>query len=133
MIQTGLVYIYSVPPARAFKGCGALIEGGYVATCRHVWSIAAPAGQPSEVEIVFPRTRDKQGALVASRASMADDCEGLETPAPDLVLLKPFNIPAGVETVPLARHSSSEVGAAYALAGLKGLDENKPNFVRDVP
>jgi tetratricopeptide (TPR) repeat protein len=125
--------IYSVSTARAFKGCGALLEGGYIATCRHVWRIAAPAGQPPEVEIVFPRTRDKQGALVASRASMADDCDGLETPAPDLVLLKPLQIPAGAETVPLARHHSSEVGAAYALAGLIGLNENKPSFVRDVP
>jgi hypothetical protein len=107
MIETGLVYIYSVSTARAFKGCGALLEGGYIATCRHVWRIAAPAGQPPEVEIVFPRTRDKQGALVASRASMADDCDGLETPAHDLVLLKPLQIPAGAETVPLARHHSS--------------------------
>jgi tetratricopeptide (TPR) repeat protein len=133
MIETGLVYIYSLSPARAFKGCGALLEGGYVATCRHVWRIAAPAGQKPEVEIVFPRTRDKQGALVASRASMADDCEGLEVSAPDLVLLKPLDIPAGVEAVPLSRHRSSEVGAAYVLAGLMGLDENKPKFVRDVP
>ena len=35
--------------------------------------------------------------------------------------------------MPLSRHRSSEVGAAYVLAGLMGLDENKPKFVRDVP
>src|ERR1700732_3896296 len=59
MIETGLVYIYSISPARNFKGCGTLLDGGYVATCRHVWRIAAPDGQPSsnelpEVEIEFP-------------------------------------------------------------------------------
>lgn len=138
MVETGLVYIYSISPARAFRGCGALLEGGYVATCRHVWRIAAPAGrppsnEPAEVEIEFPRRKDNQGIAFKSRASLADSCEGLEVPAPDLVLLKPLDIPSGVETVPLARHHSSEVGAAYALAGLKGLDENKPSFVRDVP
>jgi hypothetical protein len=137
MIETGLVYIYSVSPARTFRGCGALIEGGYVATCRHVWRIAAPAGQsPSneqaEVEIVFPRIRDAQGVPVVSRASLADSCEGLEAPAPDLVLLKPLNIPAGVRTVPLARHRSSETGAGIAHAGLIGLDENRPMVLRDV-
>jgi tetratricopeptide (TPR) repeat protein len=138
MIETGLVYIYSVPPAREFIGCGALVEGGYIATCRHVWRDAIDpeneaTGEPCEVEIEFPRARDKQGVPIVSRAAIADDCQGLEVPAPDLVMLKPLNIPTRAGTVPFARHPSSEVGAAYALAGLIGLDESKPDFVRDVP
>jgi hypothetical protein len=93
MIETGLVYIYSVSPARAFKGCGALIEGGYVATCRHVWRIAAPAGQPPEVEpeveIEFPfGTKEKVGGgdkyvAPARRARLADPCEVLDGTAPE--------------------------------------------------
>jgi hypothetical protein len=73
MIETGLVYIYSVPPARAFKGCGALLEGGYVATCRHVWC-KPPSNPPAEVEIEFPRIKDNQGIAFTSRASLADGC-----------------------------------------------------------
>jgi hypothetical protein len=45
MIEQALVYIYSMNPARRFIGCGALVEGGYVATCRHVWRMATEAAK----------------------------------------------------------------------------------------
>ena len=71
-IETGLVYIYSVAPARAFIGCGALIEGGYIATCRHVWHGAKTRGSP-EVEIEFPAA-EVDG--IPCRAGLADACGG---------------------------------------------------------
>lgn len=117
MIETGLVYIYSISPARAFRGCGALIEGGYVATCRHVWRIAAPAGQPpsnepTEVEIEFPFVRDMD--ISTSRATFADSCEDAEGKAPDLVLLLPDTVPSGVMTLQLATKERFETGASRA-------------------
>src|SRR3954471_24074248 len=36
VIESALIYIHALPPAKRFVGCGALVEGGYVATCRHV-------------------------------------------------------------------------------------------------
>ncbi len=121
MIETGLVYIYSLSPARAFKGCGALIEGGYVATCRHVWHKPAPAGQPpskepAEVEIEFPFAEDSS---VASRARLADACEGLDARAPDLVLLKPDGIPGGIMSLQLAREAEFEIGPGQCHCCLK--------------
>jgi hypothetical protein len=88
-ILTGLVYIYSASPTRTFRGCGALIEGGYVATCRHVWRDATTrtngeTGAATEVEIQFPYSQDKNGAAYTSRTVLADACEGPEGPAPDL-------------------------------------------------
>jgi tetratricopeptide (TPR) repeat protein len=110
MIETGLVYIYSISPARDFVGCGALVEGGYIATCRHVWCNAIDPenevpGEPSEVEIVFPfgakETARDGGKLTAPsrRARLADACGESEDSAPDLVLLElvaPLSKPGGV-------------------------------------
>ena len=117
MIETGLVYIYSISPARAFKGCGALIEGGYAATCRHVWrdAIARPNGETgalAEVEIEFPFVRDKGSST--SRATVADACEEPEGRAPDLVLLRPDTIPSPVMTLQLATKERFETGAGRA-------------------
>ncbi|MDQ6869501.1 MAG: hypothetical protein M3178_14420 [Pseudomonadota bacterium] len=112
MIESGLVYIYSVTPARTFKGCGALIEGGYIATCRHVWhdaidSESEATRKPRQVEIEFPFAQ-------ACRAQLADACEGLDARAPDLVLLKPDIIPGGILTLQLTRSSRFESGAGHA-------------------
>jgi hypothetical protein len=87
MIETALVYIYSVSPAREFVGCGALVEGGYIATCRHVWRDAtAETGKPSEVEIEFPfGKKETAGVAPARRARLADSCGEAEDSAPDLV------------------------------------------------
>jgi hypothetical protein len=124
MTETCLVYIYSGSPARVFTGCGALVEGGYVATCRHVWR-DAQSGEPPEVEIEFPRSWDN-GVLSTCRARLADDCEGLGPQAPDLVLLKPLDLlPRDVTPLRLAAHEWFEVGKGYVHAYLpsRGLDD----------
>ncbi len=146
MIETGLVYIYSILPARAFKGCGALLDGGYVATCRHVWRVAAPAGQPpsdepAEVEIEFPfGTKEKAGdgdkyVVPTRRARLADACEVVDGTAPDLIflaLVEPRSQPSGVMWLQPAAHERFETGAGFAHAGLIGRDTVNPNRVSDV-
>lgn len=135
MIETGLVYIRSVKPTPRFVGCGALVEGGYVATCRHVWRMAtevaaaAQAGEALEVEIEYPRSRD-QGSTIKSLARLADACEEGQDPQPDLVLLLPASIPSGVMTLQLATGEQFEVGAGYVHAGRR--DQNRPDVIRDV-
>jgi hypothetical protein len=124
MIETGLVYIYSLPPARDFIGCGALVEGGYIATCRHVWRDAIVSEneetvEPSEVEVEFPFA---EGDGVACRARLADACEGLEARAPDLVLLKPDGIPNGMMSLQLAREPEFETGPGQCHCCLRTRD-----------
>src|SRR5689334_19866466 len=123
MIETGLVYIRSAGPTRSFKGCGTLVEGGYVATCRHVWRMATEAAAKSqpdgqlEVEIEYPYSREG-GSKVRRPAWLADECGG-EDPAPDLVLLLPKDMPSGVMTLQLATTERFEAGEGYAQAGLR--------------
>ena len=98
MIETSLVYIYSVAPSRRFVGCGAVIEGDWIATCRHVWQMAvAKPGEaaiaPQEIEIEFPFALDEKGAPVRSLAALIDECTKLGGSAPDLVLIEPRSIP----------------------------------------
>jgi tetratricopeptide (TPR) repeat protein len=135
MIEQALVYIYSANSARRFVGCGALVEGGYVATCRHVWRMAtgvtkAEANGPQRVEVEYPRAREEGGA-VRRPARLVDACEGATDPSPDLVLLLPDEIPvAGVTILRLASHERFQAGRGYAIAGLTR-DEKKPNTPRD--
>src|SRR5258708_24628 len=132
MIEQALVYIYSVNPPRRFIGCGALVEGGYVATCLHVWRMAtgaakAEAGGPLRVEVESPRARE-DGDPKRRPAQLVDACEGGADPAPDLVLLLPDEIPAaGVTILRLASHDRFQVGPGYAIAGLV---RDKPNTPR---
>jgi hypothetical protein len=49
MIEQSLVYIHSTTPAPRFVGCGTLVEGGYVATCRHVWRMAVGEQVPFQM------------------------------------------------------------------------------------
>jgi hypothetical protein len=88
MTETASVYVYSVSrasPFGGFRGCGALIEGNYIATCRHVWK-AAQSGEPPQVEIVFPfgvkERADHGNKLVtpARIARLADACGDFEDP-----------------------------------------------------
>src|SRR5260370_6591330 len=136
MIEQALVYIHSAKPARRFVGCGALVEGGYVATCRHVWRMATGAvkaepNQPLRVEVEYPRSR-QDGGTVRRPAQLVDACEGLANPSPDLVLLLPDEIPTiGVTILQLASHDRFQVGEGYAIAGLVR-DEKKPSAPRDV-
>jgi tetratricopeptide (TPR) repeat protein len=134
MIEQALVYIHSVSPARRFVGCGALVEGGYIATCRHVWRMATSAATaepngPVTVEIEYPRTR-QDGGTVRRPARLVDACEGGSGPPPDLVLLRPEEIPiAGATILRLASQERFQVGRGYAIAGLV---RDKPNAPRDV-
>jgi len=115
MIETGLVYVHSTKLTKRFVGCGAIVEGGYVATCRHVWRMAtelaakADPNEPPAVEIEYPRSWQDR-ATIRHKATLIDECEGADGPAPDLVLLMPEGIPSGVMALQLAAHERFEVG-----------------------
>jgi hypothetical protein len=83
-----------------------------------------------EVEIVFPFAPGQ--GVSTSRARLADACEGLEDPAPDLVLLKPDIIPRSVLLLQLAIKDTFEIGVGYVHAGLVGREIANPTRVRDV-
>lgn len=114
MIEQSLVYIYSTKPRRRFVGCGTLIEGGYIATCRHILRMATSeqdqASETLAVEIEYPRAF-KDGVVVKASACLADSCEDAKSPPPDLVLLLPREIPAETMTLQLAREDRFEVRA----------------------
>jgi Trypsin-like peptidase domain len=125
MIETGLVYIHTPKPTKRFVGCGALIEGGLIATCRHVWREATRAAvAPLEVEIEYPRVRES-GELVTSRADLADACDDttIADPAPDLVLLQPARIPSDVFPLQLAAQEKYETGGGYVHARVRRIDQ----------
>ena len=137
MIETGLIYVHASKPTARFVACGALVEGGFVATCRHVWRVATQAEEasgatePPSVEIEFPHAR-KNGVPIKNVARLADLCEGIDDLPPDLVLLLPEEIPSGVMTLRLAALDRFEVGDGYAIAGLAGRNEQRPVAVSDV-
>ena len=126
MIESGLVYIHRTQPTKRFVGCGALIEGGLIATCRHVWEEASrvPAGtvpeEPIEVEIEYPRARDG-GVAFTSPAALADACDepSIVDPIPDLVLLQPARVPGGAFPLHLAMDEKYETGPGYVHARVK--------------
>ncbi|HXC26567.1 MAG TPA: trypsin-like peptidase domain-containing protein [Stellaceae bacterium] len=132
-IETALVYIHRHTQANEFVGCGALIEGGYIATCRHVWRTATVghdtnAAQTPRVQVVFPRSREN-GQVTTCSATLVDVSEGDEEGARDLALLRPETTPAGILTLQLAAHERFEVGAGYAYARLVRTDEtNTPKW-----
>src|SRR5690348_12060076 len=99
MVESALVYIYRIKPTKQFVGCGAVVSGGFIATCRHVWRDAEAAfGDDPEAraEAVFPHAR-KDGALATSTVLVADRCRpGPDAPEPDLVLLEALEIPQAV-------------------------------------
>jgi hypothetical protein len=137
MIEQSLVYIHSTKPARRFVGCGTLVEGGYVATCRHVWHMATDAaakaapGEPARVEIEYPRAY-QNGGTVRSAAHLADVCDVKQGQALDLVLLQPDLRPENTMELQLAVQEKFEAGAAYALIGLAGRDKTRPDVPEDV-
>src|SRR5215472_18245954 len=136
MIEQSLVYIRTANPPRRFVGCGALVEGGYIATCRHVWRMAienVAKGQPAAapvVEIEYPYSWENS-ARVTTLGRMADICDGASGPTPDLVLLTPDFTPHGLIPLPLAPCERFEVGEGYAFVGLRGLDKGNPNAVKE--
>ncbi len=101
MIETALAYIYSTAPRQRFVGCGAVIVGEWIATCRHVLRMAlAGAGEAPDavkvIEIEFPFAQDANGAPLRSRATLIDECVRLAGNAPDLVLIEPESIPHAI-------------------------------------
>ena len=115
MIEGALVYIFAAVPPNPFVGCGAMIEGGLVATCRHVWRDAlaqAPDGAAPLVE--FPRAKPAQRRGLA----LAKSCEGDDPPL-DLVLLRPAAIPSGTPVLQLAMKETYEVGEAASRARIR--------------
>jgi len=129
-IETGLVYIYRLTPTKKFIGCGALIEGPYIATCRHVWRDATNAGAVAELGIEFPGARES-GQTTLTAAKLADTCEQPNGDVCDLVLLEAETIPIGVMALQLARHDRFEVGPGFAHARLVRSDPNQREVWRD--
>jgi len=129
MIESGLVYIHYAETPTAFVGCGALVEGPFIVTCRHVWDQALAAeGSTGTVHIRFPPPRG-EGNAEFRLAKSIDDCNGLGNP-PDLVILATDDVPAGCASLVLARGKSPQHGPGYVLAGLRRGGPDKP--VRDV-
>ncbi len=116
MIESGLVYIHSAPNPSGFIGCGAIVEGPFVVTCRHVWKDAKDASSDGKVCICFPPPRG-EGKKEYRQACIADPCDADEDPL-DLVILS-ADIPPANAALPLARDPKTESGAGYALAGLQ--------------
>ncbi|HME24965.1 MAG TPA: trypsin-like serine protease [Acetobacteraceae bacterium] len=114
------------------------MQGGYIATCRHVWrdAIAAAAGtaepEGSVVEIEYPHCWQGDTTLTTT-ASLADPCEAEpDGPRPDLVLLLPETIPDKVMQLAIAELDRFEIGDGYAIAGLPGRDEKNPSAVEEI-
>jgi tetratricopeptide (TPR) repeat protein len=124
MIEQSLFYIHSAKPTRRFVGCGVLVEGGYIATCRHVWDMATAAAakaDPDElpqVDVEYPRSL-RDTVTVRSRARLAHACDDGPGTPPDLVLLLPDEIPdTGISMLRPASHDRFQSGDAYSIAGL---------------
>ena len=131
MIQGGLVYIYSDESPSSILGCGSLIEGPFIVTCRHVWDQAVKAaGDKGPVLVRFPPRGE--GDDVFRPAKLADSCQD-GARSPDLVILDATDIPSGSAALalPLARTDTSECGDGYALAGLIGRRPDEPYAPED--
>jgi tetratricopeptide (TPR) repeat protein len=135
MIEQSLVYIYSTKTQRRFVGCGTLVEGGYIVTCRHALRMAVGESRPAAgelaLEIEYPRAY-RGDVTFRTSASLADGCEGMQGPAPDLVLLLPAEIPPETMTLQLAREDKFESGSGFALIGLAGREKTNPHIPEDV-
>ncbi|BDG73246.1 tetratricopeptide repeat protein [Roseomonas fluvialis] len=115
MIEGALVHILSATAPHAFIGCGAVIEGGLIATCRHVWRDAVLGADKGALPFAdFPRAdADRRQTL-----TLADACDQ-ETRPPDLVLLRPRELPSGTPVLQLAMHDLLETGSAACRARLR--------------
>ncbi|MCA3425106.1 MAG: tetratricopeptide repeat protein, partial [Roseomonas sp.] len=109
MIEESLVYICADAAGKEHIGCGVTIEGGLIATCRHVWR---DVGLTPHVH--FPRSNS---AEALQPLTLADDCQDEGAP-PDCVLLRPFLMPNGIPQLHLALKDSLETGEAQCRAHL---------------
>ena len=95
MIETALVYIRRADDTKRFVGCGAVVVGDYIATCRHVWRDAASradATRPDEDVVIIEYPRERNQATRTTIAVLADPCPPSgDDPEPDLVLLRATN------------------------------------------
>lgn len=95
MIEGALLYILAAVPPNGFVGCGAVIEGGLIATCRHVLVKAADCAAP---RVAFPGAHaDLRHHALTLAASCEDEAE-----VPDLVLLRAAAFPPGTPVLQLA-------------------------------
>jgi hypothetical protein len=105
-------------------GCGALVEGHLVATCRHVWEAARHGDDgTTQVSIVYPFPRSRPPA--SHPATLCDDCVADEAIAPDLVLLDAEQVPGDVPALPLLVRTGDEHGEAFAHAYFARLDDTR--------
>ncbi|MGI4977413.1 MAG: hypothetical protein ACRYG6_10760 [Janthinobacterium lividum] len=118
MIEAGLVYIHSSQTSRGFVGCGALVEGPFVVTCRHVWDQASQAAGSGPVLVCFPPPQGN-GVAVFNTAVLVDACNVDPNP-PDLVILDVGDPPSNSAVLSVARAGVAEIGRATILAGLAG-------------
>jgi tetratricopeptide (TPR) repeat protein len=127
MSITELVHIYHVDAPEQLIGCGAMVEGGYIATCRHVWQDAGGDKRES-VMVAFPYAlENKKPAL--RPATLADACEtDPDEPDVDLVLLRVADTPAKLRGAGLkiTRDADFESGDAYAFAWIGTKEKNVP-------
>ena len=112
-----LVHIYHIDAPEQLIGCGAMVEGGYIATCRHVWKDAGGDDRET-VTVAFPYAlENKKPAL--RPATLVDACETApDEPEADLVLLRVADTPAKLRGAGLkiTRDADFESGEAYAFA-----------------
>ena len=113
MIECALVYIRKNDEARELIGCGTLVEGPYVATCRHVWR-EADGDRNGGVVIEFYRSKNDSSQAHQELVSLLDDCDGTSASRPDLVILNAGKIPPPHSVFPVTptRKSSSETATS---------------------
>ena len=119
MIEYSVVHIYTQEAKPKFVGCGALVEGGFIATCRHVWR-AAGGDAAGEVRVEFPRCKDDNVARISASGSLVDACAGHPDEDPDLVLLRPRHVPHRAMPLSIARAAPFEEGEGFVIAWLPG-------------
>ncbi len=109
LTETALVYIRKADESKSFIGCGAVIEGPYVATCRHVWRDADGEANGGVI-VEFPLFQREDGELTQESAQVAYACD-TESPLPDLVLLGVERLPPGVMALSVSPEERFETGA----------------------
>jgi tetratricopeptide (TPR) repeat protein len=127
MSITELVHIYHVDAPEQLIGCGAMVEGGYIATCRHVWKDAGGDDRET-VTVAFPYALENRKPALRL-ATLADACETApDEPEADLVLLRVADTPAKLRGAGLhiTRDADFESGDAYAFAWIGTKEKNVP-------
>jgi tetratricopeptide (TPR) repeat protein len=117
MIENALVYIHGTGARNRFFGCGVVVEGSFIATCRHVWRDATGGEDRAGAAVEFPRSL-LDGKAAMRPVTLASACNGDARPL-DLVLLAVEGMPPGVTAVAAAMEARFETGEATALARVR--------------